>query len=72
MTGPSTARPPRFPVRPPVTYRCMAGRTPCGLPARLYPGGAYCDGHSPSQEIRAACVQPTTGEVPLAAHGGAS
>lgn len=51
MTGPQRHPPPgTFPVRPRPTYRCLT----CGAPARLYPGGAWCDLHSPNQSIREA------------------
>lgn len=45
-------------VRPRPTYRCLT----CGGPARLYPGGAWCDLDSPNEAIReAARQQPDVG-----------
>ena len=49
-----------FPVRSRPTYRCISGNPACGADARLYPGGAYCDPHSPNPAIREAARQPDT------------
>ncbi|MDQ0792041.1 hypothetical protein [Streptomyces sp. B1I3] len=38
-------RPPQ--LRPVVPFVCDAGVTPCGEPARLFPGGWFCQQHKP-------------------------
>jgi hypothetical protein len=46
---------PRPPViKPDVPGICIAGRTPCGEPGRLFPGGWFCDQHAPGTRAEAA------------------